>query len=62
MPHWDINAILDFCVWTRRQLGEEWAVRVENRLVDTLPSLRGIELANGFDPEQVVEPELEETP
>lgn len=51
--HWDINAILDFCVWARRQLGRDWQLRIENRLTDMLPSLKGIELTNGFSPERI---------
>lgn len=53
--HWDMGAILDLTTWIRRTLGDAWTLRLENRLVESLPSLRGIELANGFDPDAVIE-------
>lgn len=59
VAHWDINGILDFCVWARRQLGESWEMRLENRLAEILPSLRCLELPNGFDPQEMVAPKTD---
>lgn len=49
LVHWDINALLDFSVWSRQQLGSAWRVfpRVEGFWAE-LPSLGGLLARNGF--------------
>jgi len=51
MGHWDVNAILDFAVWTRQQLGPEWRVRTDSPELNELPSLAGLFSRNGFEME-----------
>jgi len=50
LPHWDLWAILEFAVWTRRTLGPRWSiVPIIPPPWDELPSLRGLFGPNGFE-------------
>ncbi|MBN2451185.1 MAG: hypothetical protein JXR77_12395 [Lentisphaeria bacterium] len=48
LPHWDLDALLDFAVWTRQQLGPEWRIRAEAPGWESLPSVSGLFAVNGF--------------
>lgn len=49
LVHWDINALLDFSVWARQQLGPAWRVvpRADGSWAE-LPSVCGLFAQNGF--------------
>ena len=47
VPHWDINALLEFSHWTRRQLGDDWKI-LTMPPASNLPSVRGLFQDNGF--------------
>ena len=50
LAHWDINAILDFSEWTRKQLGNAWKIHAESAAPwSELPSMQGLFAPNGFD-------------
>lgn len=52
LPHWDINSILDFAEWTRRQLGPAWEIIPDRALPapwNELPSLAGLFTPSGFE-------------
>ncbi|MFO7821299.1 MAG: hypothetical protein R6V56_04490 [Lentisphaeria bacterium] len=49
LPHWDLGDILDFSVWTRRQLGAEWSLSHLSESPPALPSLNALFQPNGFD-------------
>ncbi len=52
IAHWDMAAILDFAVWTRKQLGEQWPIWAElSGPLAELPSMQGLFSANGFEGE-----------
>lgn len=52
LPHWDMDSLLDFAVWTRQVLGHDW--RIQARCPDglPLPSVQGLFACNGFGSEQ----------
>ncbi|NOY80201.1 MAG: hypothetical protein GXP31_04260 [Kiritimatiellaeota bacterium] len=50
LPHWDMPALLDFAVWTRRQLGPHWRLQAEiTPAWAASPALAGMFGPNGFE-------------
>ncbi len=50
LPHWDMPALLDFAVWTRRQLGPHWRLQAEiDPVWAASPALAGLFGPNGFE-------------
>lgn len=52
LAHWDVNAILDFSVWARQQLGRTCRIRALPDDLLPLPSVGGLFGQNGFDVRQ----------
>lgn len=50
LPHWAINDLLDFSLWTRRHLGDAWEIYStrDAGFLSELPSLRGLFQPTGF--------------